>query len=117
MDDKGTIGIAGLFIPEQWSMPPHIDKYGNSLIKESLKAIEEERAQWQKDLAPEQYQLRISQKPINIAEAFAYRQEAVFPQNLIARQLKNIEDKKYPYEFIKLERDQTGIVATRTKIR
>ena len=22
MDDKGTIGIAGLFIPEQWSMPP-----------------------------------------------------------------------------------------------
>ena len=33
MDDKGTIGIAGLFIPEQWSMPPHIDKYGNSKIK------------------------------------------------------------------------------------
>ena len=33
MDDKGTIGIAGLFIPEQWSMPPYIDNYGNSLIK------------------------------------------------------------------------------------
>ena len=29
MDDKGTIGIAGLFIPEQWSMPPFIDDYGN----------------------------------------------------------------------------------------
>ena len=37
MDDIGGIGIAGLFIPEQWSMPPHIDKYGNSLIKESLR--------------------------------------------------------------------------------
>ena len=31
MDDKGTIGIAGLFIPEQWSMPPYIDNYGNSV--------------------------------------------------------------------------------------
>ena len=39
LDDKGTIGIAGLFIPEQWSMVPHIDKFGNSLIEQSLKAI------------------------------------------------------------------------------
>ena len=38
--------------------------------------------QWQKDLAPEQYQLRISQKPINIAEAFAYRKAAIFPQGI-----------------------------------
>ena len=35
MDDKGTIGMAGLFIPEQWSMPPYIDKYGNSLDRRS----------------------------------------------------------------------------------
>ena len=48
MDEKGAIGIAGLFIPEQWSMPPHIDKYGNSLIEDALKAIVDERAQWQK---------------------------------------------------------------------
>jgi hypothetical protein len=115
MDEKGTVGIAGLFIPEQWSMPPHIDQYGNSLIKEALKAIDEERSQWQKDLAPEQYQLRISQKPINIEEAFAYREAAIFPQGVIAKQLKKIEDKEYAYEFIKLERDQDGIKATQTK--
>ena len=115
MDDKGGIGVAGLFIPEQWSMPPYIDKYGNSLIKESLKAIEDERSQWQKDLAPEQYQLRISQKPINIAEAFAYRQAAIFPQGIIAEQQKRIEDKEYSYEFIDLERTSKGIVAKRTK--
>ena len=36
MDDKGGIGIAGLFIPEQWSMPPYIDKYGNSLIDKGI---------------------------------------------------------------------------------
>ena len=29
MDAEGTIGMAGLFIPEQWSMPPYLDKYGN----------------------------------------------------------------------------------------
>ena len=114
MDDKGGIGIAGLFIPEQWSMPPYIDKYGNSMIKEALQAISDERGQWEKDLAPEQYQLRISQKPINIAEAFAYRQASIFPQGIIAKQLKKIEDKEYSYEFIELERDQKGITAKRT---
>jgi hypothetical protein len=115
MDDKGTIGVCGLFIPEQWSMPPHIDKYGNSLVEQALKAIEEERAQWKKDLAPEQYQLRISQKPIDIAEAFAYRQEAIFPQSILTKQLKKIDDKEYAYELIKLERDQDGIKHSRTK--
>ena len=115
MDDKGGFGIAGLFIPEQWSMPPYIDKYGNSQIKEALQAIKDERGQWEKDLAPEQYQLRISQKPINIAEAFAYRQASIFPQGVIAKQLKKIEDKEYSYEFIQLERDQKGITAKRTK--
>jgi len=115
MDDKGTIGQCGLFIPEQWSMPPHIDKYGNSLVEEALKAIEEERAQWKKDLSAEQYQLRISQKPIDIAEAFAYRQEAIFPQAVVTKQIKKIEDKEYAYELIKLERDQDGIKYSRTK--
>ena len=114
MDDKGTIGACGLFIPEQWSMPPHIDKYGNSLIEQALNAIKEERMQWKKDLSPEQYQLRISQKPIDIAEAFAYRQEAIFPQAVISSQIKRIEEKDYPYEFVKLERTSKGIKATKT---
>src|ERR1035437_990055 len=43
LDDKGTIGSTGLFIPEQWSMPPYIDQYGNSLVDDALKAIDEER--------------------------------------------------------------------------
>ena len=36
LDKDGTTGKSGLFIPEQWSMPPHIDQYGNSLIEEAL---------------------------------------------------------------------------------
>ena len=115
MDDKGTIGQCGLFIPEQWSMPPHIDEYGNSLVEKALKAIKEEREQWKKDLSAEQYQLRISQKPIDIAEAFAYRKEAVFPQSIVTKQIKKIEEKEYAYELMKLERDQDGIKYSRTK--
>ncbi len=36
IDDKGTIGYSGLFIPEQWSMPPFIDEYGNSDVEGAL---------------------------------------------------------------------------------
>ncbi len=114
MDADGTIGMAGLFIPEQWSMPPYIDKYGNSQIEEAIQAIKMERERWKNELNGEQFQLRISQKPLNIAEAFAYRKESVFPQGILSKQLKKIEEKEYPYELIKLDRDETGIIASRT---
>lgn len=108
LDDKGTIGKTGLFIPEQWSMPPFIDQYGNSLVKESNEAIDNQRIKWKKDLTPEQYQLRISQHPKNIAEAFAFRKQSKFPLALVSAQKRRIEEKEYPYEFINLERDVTG---------
>jgi hypothetical protein len=114
MDADGTINMAGLFIPEQWSMPPYIDAYGNSKIEEALSAITLERKKWKSDLNPEQYQLRISQKPTNIAEAFAYRKESIFPQGIISKQMKKIEDKEYAYEHIELERTQDGIEAKRS---
>ena len=115
MDDKGTIGIAGLFIPEQWSMPPFIDKYGNSNIEGALISIKREREDWKKDLEQEQYQLRISQKPIDIAEAFAYRKESIFPQGFLSRQMKRIEDKEYSYELIDLEYDGNKIKANTSR--
>lgn len=115
LDKDGTIGLSGLFIPEQWSMPPYIDKYGNSKIEEALEAIKKEREEWKRELNPEQYQLRISQKPTNIAEGFAYRKESIFPQGIVSRQMKKIDDKEYSYEHIELERDQKGITAKRSK--
>ena len=114
MDADGTIGMAGLFIPEQWSMPPYIDEYGNSQVEEAIKAIKMERERWKNELNGEQFQLRISQKPLNIAEAFAYRKESIFPQGILSKQLKKIEEKEYPYELIKLDRDETGVIASRT---
>ena len=114
IDADGTIGMAGLFIPEQWSMPPFIDDYGNSLVEDAVSAIIIERDRWKNELNSEQFQLRISQKPLNIAEAFAYRKASVFPQGILSRQQKRIEEKEYPYELIELDRDEKGIFAKRT---
>ena len=114
IDKEGTIGLSGLFIPEQGSMPPYIDEYGNSKVEEALAAIFKEREKWKIELTSEQYQLRISQKPTNIAEGFAYRKESIFPQGIISRQLKRIEEKEYSFEHIELDRTEKGIVAKRS---
>jgi len=111
IDSKGTIAKSGLFIPEQWSMPPFIDEYGNSKVKEALEAILHERLRWKKELSPEQYQLRISQKPTNIEEAFAYRKVSLFPQHLVSKQMQRIEEKHYSYELLDLYYDEHGRVA------
>ena len=108
IDSKGTIGLSGLFIPEQWSMPPYIDKYGNSLVAEALEALDRQFEVWKKELDPETYQLRISQHPRNIEEAFAHRTVSVFPTHLVTAQERRIEDKEYAYEFLDISSDENG---------
>lgn len=113
IDEKGTTGMSGLFIPEQWSMPPYIDEFGNSLVKEALKALDDQFAQWKKELSPEDYQLRISQHPRNIREAFAHRSVSVFPMHLVAAQQRRIEEKEYSYEFLDIFTDENGKVTVK----
>ena len=108
IDEKGTTGLSGLFIPEQWSMPPHIDDYGNSLVEDALEALDKQFRQWKEELAPEDYQLRISQHPRNIREAFAHRTVSVFPPHLLAAQERRIEEKEYAYEFLDISADAEG---------
>jgi len=108
MDDKGTIGTHGLFLPEQWSMKPFIDEYGNSQVEKSLEAIKEQRADWRLKLDPSIYRLRVSQKPTNIKEAFDFREEAVFPLEYLTKQQDRIDNKEYHYERIKLDEAQGG---------
>jgi hypothetical protein len=115
LDDKGTKGKCGLFIPEQWSMLPCIDEWGNSQVEEAVKMILEERLEWKKKLKPEDYRLRISQKPINIKEAFDYRKEARFPEHLVAQQIRRIEEKQYPMEFVDLIWEDDKIVQKPTR--
>jgi len=108
VDKDGTIGITGLFIPEQWSMPPYIDQYGNSKVQEALEALEKEFDKMKKDLDPAAYQLTVSQQPRCIEEAFATRKVSVFPPHLVAKQMQRIQDKEYPVEYLELSRNAEG---------
>jgi hypothetical protein len=108
VDKDGTIGRTGLFIPEQWSMPPYIDNYGNSQVEEALIALDEYFDKCKKEMSPEDYQLEVSQRPRNIEEAFAHRKASIFPPHLLGAQLRRIEDKDYAYEFLDIFRDENG---------
>jgi hypothetical protein len=110
IDKDGTLGRSGLFIPEQWSMPPFIDAFGNSKVEEALTALDEQFNIWKKELPADKYQLRISQHPRNIEEAFAFRKESKFAQHLVNAQIKRIQDKEYPMEFVDLVRDEHDII-------
>lgn len=108
IDEKGTFGKSGLFIPEQWGMPPYIDNHGNSLVEQALKVLNEKYEQWKKDLPPESYQLKVSQRPRNIAEAFAYREESKFPQHLVSNQIRRIDENEYGYELVDIREKENG---------
>ena len=105
MDENGLKGLTGLFLPEQWGMPPYIDDYGNSQVEDALNALNKQFAEWKNSLSPQQYQLRISQHPRNIKECFASRSVSIFPMDLIEDQTRRIEDKEYPYELVDLDED------------
>jgi hypothetical protein len=108
LDETGIIGESGLFIPEQWGMPPYIDEFGNSQPEEALAALDAMFAQWKKELKPELYQLRISQHPRNIKEAFDHREQSKFPLNIINDNKRRISEHEYPYELIDLDEDLEG---------
>jgi hypothetical protein len=115
VNTKGVILTTPLFIPEQYAMKPYIDVYGNSMVKESLIAIEKKRKRWRETLDEAAYQLKISQHPINMEEAFAHREESIFPQALIKSMQVKIDRKEFPYELVELEPSETGVIAKNTK--
>ena len=108
IDKKGTIGRTGLFIPEQWSMPPCIDEFGNSLVEQALDYLDKYFEECKKNMTPEAYQLELSQHPRNIEEAFANRSVSIFPAHLLTAQERRIEDKDYAYEFLDITTDADG---------
>ena len=117
LDEHGTIGKTGLFIPEQWSMPPFIDEYGNSMVKEALEALKEKFEHWKKTLSPEKYQLRVSQHPRNLKEAFDHRDVSKFPQHLVSAQERRIQEKEYALEYIDLSYDEKGTIVAKPSSR
>lgn len=114
-DKEGSIVNCGLFIPEQWGMPPYIDEYGNSLVEEALKAIYKEREIWKKTITnTNELQIRISQHPINLEEALASREDSPFPLGLIAKQIDKIKNNDYFLEYVDLKRDGNGNIVIKS---
>jgi len=112
---KGSVMETGMFIPEQYSMPPFIDEFGNSLVEEAVARLTELYAEWDRDLDPEIAQIRKSQRPMNMEVAFAARSESRFPTALVNSHKLEVDDGKYGYELLNLEENVKGeIVATRT---
>lgn len=80
----------GFFVPEYWSYEGCIDEDGNSLIEESIKEIELARKAAKKR-SPEKYRLYCSQAPMSLKEAFDWREESIFPANIIMDQMTRIQ--------------------------
>lgn len=106
-DDTDVLHINGLFIPETWNMIPYSDAFGNSDTKAAKKALLAKRVQQKEDLDPEAYQLEVSQHPITITEGFQWREEYIFPEEHVSKQIQRIEDGEYPSEFIELSEDES----------
>lgn len=113
-DSTEEVRETGLFIPEQWSMPPYIDEYGNSLVDEALESLTIKFKKWKKELSPSSYQLRVSQHPRTLEEAFDYREESQFPIHLIKAQERRINDNQYHTENVELYIGDDGLVKYKT---
>ncbi len=109
-DDADEVQEICFFVPEYWSMPPFIDADGNSLIDEARDWCIKEREKLKQDASPEGYRMYISQHPFTLSEAFAWRKEAVFPQDLVLRQQERIKDKGNYGTNVSLEYDANGSV-------
>lgn len=78
------------FVPEYWSMPPFIDRDGNSLVEEAKAWCVAERNKIKTSKSPEDYRMYVSQHPFSLGEAFAWRKEAIFSQAKLLRQQERI---------------------------
>lgn len=118
-EDLGIV-MTGLFISEVHAMEGFVDQYGNSDVKGAIKKLTEDKDKWMRDLDPELYALRCSQRPTYLDEAFKFRGESEMPVTLLQAEEKIIERGEYPCEYVDLEYDiedvqQETIIAKTSK--
>lgn len=112
-DDKPDRSTCGFFVPHTWSLTGFMDEEGNSHVAEAEKDIKVRRDKDKESLAPEKYQLRISQNPLSPAEAFAFRKNSYFPQWLVQRQQDRLTIEKPSNKAVVLFEDGDGKVKFR----
>jgi hypothetical protein len=104
-DKQGT--LSGFFVPEYWSYPGCIDEDGNSDVEKAKELIEQEKEK-NKKKGFESYRLYCSQHPSSPNEAFAWRQESIFPIHLVRRQSLRIETERMYGTPTELYHDENG---------
>lgn len=112
----------GFFAPEWWNYVSIAEDENGDSFGEALKCFDEwgnsnkelslsEIKKWRKlaeEKSPEDYRYYISQRPLSIKEAFAFRKDSKFPQNHVQKQIQRIEDKTYALEHVDLVKETNG---------
>lgn len=97
----------GIFVPEYYSYGNCIDEFGNSKIEDSKIEIEKEGLKAKKK-SYKSYMIYKSQSPSTIEEAFATREENLFPVEIIQPYFDFIEQNYKPFK-VELIENQYGI--------
>ena len=110
IDNTGVIRETGLFIPECYRYLPYVDEYGNSLVEEAIKHIKERRELEKQRKSYEEFQILITQEPLTLEEAFAYKKESRFPVAIIKKEIDRLIMLGKNYKCYELEYDSNGRV-------
>ena len=104
----------GFFVPESWAFfgedengVPFVDEHGNSDVERTEAYILRKREEI-KQQSLEDYLFAISQAPLTLMECFQYRNESIFPKELIDKQISVIEMKEEHGTFIDLIPTKSG---------
>lgn len=112
-DDKIYVKTC-LFIPDSWNRYGYMDEDGNSLVDEAMADILEGRKYAKDFKSLEDYQLQVSQKPLSLKEAFAFRADSYFPQAILASQIERIGIEKPRLTTVELFEKEDGKIAFTT---
>jgi hypothetical protein len=115
-DDENLGRDVGFFAPEWWNyihednenfeIVKCYDEWGNSNKEQALEYINMLRRDKEKS-EPEKYRYFCSQRPLTIKEAFAHREESIFPLALIINQKLRIEKDRREI-YVDLDYDSQG---------
>lgn len=112
--DDEVHGKTCLFVPDSWSRHGYIDQAGNSLVEEALEDILDRRKHAKDFKSLEEYQLQISQKPLSLKEAFAFRSDSYFPQAILANQIQRLDIEKPKLTTVELFEKADGSISFTT---
>jgi hypothetical protein len=102
------------FVPDSWSRFGYVDKDGNSMVAEAEADIIERRIFSKDNKTLEDYQLQISQKPLSLKEAFAFRSDSYFPQAILANQIQRLDIEKPKLTVVELFEKEDGTISFTT---